>query len=351
MTNELYMTRCLELAKMGNGQVSPNPLVGCVIVCDDQIIGEGYHKKFGEAHAEVNAINDVFKNHGDNAPTLLANATAYVSLEPCAHFGKTPPCADLLIKHRLKKVVIGNTDPFADVNGKGIEKLHNAGIKVETGILQNECSYLNRRFFTRIKQQRPFIILKWAETANGYFAPKNTAQQWISGPLAKKLVHKWRTEEDAILIGKQTAIADNPQLNTREWPGKNPVRIVIDRNLQVPMNSHIYNNDAKTIIINEIKTEVQNNVHFIQMEDMQYYLPQKITFQLYLMDIQSVIIEGGANILNQFIQGNLWDEARVFTSANSWTGGISSPIINGIITEEHYIEKDKLTIYKNNPNK
>ncbi len=345
------MTRCLELAKMGNGQVSPNPLVGCVIVCDDQIIGEGYHKKFGEAHAEVNAINDVFKNHGDDAPTLLANATAYVSLEPCAHFGKTPPCADLLIKHRLKKVVIGNTDPFADVNGKGIEKLHNAGIKVETGILQNECGYLNRRFFTRIKQQRPFIILKWAETANGYFAPKNTAQQWISGPLAKKLVHKWRTEEDAILIGKQTAIADNPQLNTREWPGKNPVRIVIDRNLQVPMNSHIYNNDAKTIIINEIKTEVQNNVHFIQMEDMQYYLPQKIAFQLYLMDIQSVIIEGGANILNQFIQGNLWDEARVFTSANSWTEGISSPIINGIITEGHYIEKDKLTIYKNNPNK
>ncbi|ATP56381.1 riboflavin biosynthesis protein RibD [Pedobacter ginsengisoli] len=351
MTNELYMRRCLELAKMGNGQVSPNPLVGCVIVCDDQIIGEGYHKKFGEAHAEVNAINDVFKNHGDNAPALLANATAYVSLEPCAHFGKTPPCADLLIKHRLKKVVIGNTDPFADVNGKGIEKLHNAGIKVETGILQNECSYLNRRFFTRIKQQRPFIILKWAETANGYFAPKNTAQQWISGPLAKKLVHKWRTEEDAILIGKQTAIADNPQLNTREWPGKNPVRIIIDRNLQLPINSHIYNNDAKTIIINEIKTEVQNNVHFIQMEDMQYYLPQKIAFQLYLMDIQSVIIEGGANILNQFIQGNLWDEARVFTSANSWTDGISSPIINGIITEEHYIEKDKLTIYKNNPNK
>jgi len=351
MTDELYMRRCLELAKMGNGQVSPNPLVGCVIVCDDQIIGEGYHKKFGEAHAEVNAVNEVFKNHGDNATALLANAIAYVSLEPCAHFGKTPPCADLLIKHRLKKVVIGNTDPFADVNGKGIEKLHNAGIKVETGVLQSECSYLNRRFFTRIKQQRPFIILKWAETANGYFAPKNTAQQWISGPLAKKLVHKWRTEEDAILIGKNTAIADNPQLNAREWPGKNPVRIVIDRNLQVPINNHIYNNDAKTIIINEIKTEVQNNIHFIHMEDMQYYLPQKIAFQLYLMDIQSVIIEGGANILNQFIQGNLWDEARVFTSADSWVDGISSPIINGSITEEYYIEKDKLTIYKNNPNK
>lgn len=351
MTDQLYMQRCLELAKMGIGSVSPNPLVGCVIVSNDQIIGEGYHKKFGEAHAEVNAINDVLKNHGDKAAELLANATAYVSLEPCAHFGKTPPCADLLVKHRLKKVVIGNTDPFADVNGKGIEKLQNAGIKVETGILQNECSYLNRRFFTRIKQQRPFIILKWATTANGYFAPKNTVQQWISGPLSKKLVHKWRTEEDAILIGKQTAIADNPQLSSREWPGKNPVRILIDRNLQVPGSNHIYNNSAKTIVINEVKTEVQNNVHFIQMEDMQYYLPQKIAFQLYLMDIQSVIIEGGANILNQFIQGNLWDEARVFTSASSWSDGISSPVINGIITEEHYIEKDKLTIYQNNQNK
>nr|WP_294876281.1 bifunctional diaminohydroxyphosphoribosylaminopyrimidine deaminase/5-amino-6-(5-phosphoribosylamino)uracil reductase RibD [uncultured Pedobacter sp.] len=351
MTDQLYMQRCLELAKMGIGSVSPNPLVGCVIVSNGQIIGEGYHKKFGEAHAEVNAINDALKNHGDKAAELLANATAYVSLEPCAHFGKTPPCADLLVKHRLKKVVIGNTDPFADVNGKGIEKLQNAGIKVETGILQNECSYLNRRFFTRIKQQRPFIILKWATTANGYFAPKNTVQQWISGPLSKKLVHKWRTEEDAILIGKQTAIADNPQLSSREWPGKNPVRILIDRNLQVPGSNHIYNNSAKTIVINEVKTEVQNNVHFIQMEDMQYYLPQKIAFQLYLMDIQSVLIEGGANILNQFIQGNLWDEARVFTSASSWSDGISSPVINGIITEEHYIEKDKLTIYQNNQNK
>jgi len=351
MTDELYMQRCLELAKMGIGSVSPNPLVGCVIVNNDQIIGEGYHKKFGEAHAEVNAINDVLKNHGDKAAELLANATAYVSLEPCAHFGKTPPCADLLVKHRLKRVVIGNTDPFADVNGKGIEKLKNAGIKVETGVLQNECSYLNRRFFTRIKQQRPFIILKWATTANGYFAPKYTVQQWISGPLAKKLVHKWRTEEDAILIGKQTAIADNPQLSAREWPGKNPVRILVDGNLQVPTNNHIYNDIAKTIIINELKTEVQNNIHFIQMEDMQYYLPQKIAFQLYLMDIQSVIIEGGANILTQFIQANLWDEARVFTSATSWQDGIASPVINGIITEQHYIENDKLTIYQNNLNK
>lgn len=323
-------------------------MVGCVIVQGQKVIGEGYHMKFGEAHAEVNAINSVLQQYGDQAADLLANATAYVNLEPCAHFGKTPPCADLLIKHRLKKVVIGNTDPFSDVNGKGIEKLKNAGIEVVTGVLEPQCTYLNRRFFTRVKQQRPYVILKWATTANGFFAPKNTVQQWISGPLSKKLVHKWRTEEDAILIGKQTALTDNPQLSSREWQGKNPVRILLDRNLQVPAASHIYNDAAKTIVLNEIKTEVQDNIHFIHMEDMQYYLPQKIAFQLYLMDIQSVIIEGGATILNQFINAGLWDEARIFTSGNSWKEGIASPVINGIVIDQYHIEKDQLTIYQNN---
>lgn len=347
MSDELYMKRCLELAELGNGQVSPNPLVGCVIVSGGKIIGEGYHKKYGQAHAEVNAINAVLEKYGDQATELLKNATAYVSLEPCAHFGKTPPCADLLIRHQLKKVVVGNRDPFADVDGKGIEKLRNAGIEVVTGLLEKECSFVNRRFFTRIKQQRPYIILKWARTANGYFAPKNTVQQWISGPMAKKLVHKWRTEEDAILIGKQTALADNPQLSAREWPGKNPIRILIDRNLDVPDSSLIYNDVAKTVIFNEQKTDVTGNIHYIQMEDMQYYLPQKIAFQLYLMDIQSVIIEGGANILNQFISGGLWDEARVFNSATSWDTGIHSPQINGKITSVTEIGSDQVTIYEN----
>ena len=323
-------------------------MVGCVIVHDGKVTGEGYHQKFGEAHAEVNAINNVLEQYGDKAASMLAQSTAYVSLEPCAHFGKTPPCADLLVRHKLKKVVIGNKDPFAEVDGKGIEKLKNAGIEVVSGVMEKECTYLNRRFFTRIKQQRPYIILKWATTANGFFAPKNTVQQWISGPLSKKLVHKWRTEEDAILIGKQTALADNPQLSSREWIGKNPIRILIDRHLQVPPSSHIYSDVAKTIILNEQKTEVQGNIHFIQMEDMQYYLPQKIAFQLYLMDIQSVIIEGGANILNQFIDAGLWDEARVFTSASSWKEGLSAPVINGIITDQYKIEKDTLTIYQNN---
>ncbi|MEJ2881143.1 bifunctional diaminohydroxyphosphoribosylaminopyrimidine deaminase/5-amino-6-(5-phosphoribosylamino)uracil reductase RibD [Pedobacter sp. GR22-6] len=347
MSDELYMQRCLELAEMGIGSVSPNPMVGCVIVSNGLIIGEGYHEQFGKAHAEVNAINDVLSRFGDQAPALLREATAYVSLEPCAHFGKTPPCADLLIRHGLKSVVIGNRDPFPDVDGKGIQKLEAAGIQVKAGILDAQCRELNRRFFTRISQQRPYILLKWATTANGYFAPKNTVQQWISGPLAKLLVHKWRTEEDAILIGRQTAMSDNPQLSSREWPGKNPVRILIDRQLSVPHNNHIYNDHAKTVVFNEIKTEVEGNIHYIQMEDMQFYLPQKIAFQLYLMDIQSVIIEGGANILNQFIIGNLWDEARVFTSGTSWLEGLSAPHINGYISEQYQVGQDRLTIYQN----
>jgi len=233
------------------------------------------------------------------------------------------------------------------VDGKGIEKLENAGIVVVSGILDDECRYFNRRFFTRIQKQRPYIILKWAETANGYFATKDGHQKWISGALAKRLAHQWRTEEDAILIGKQTAIMDNPQLTAREWPGKNPVRLVIDKNLQVPLSNHIFNTEAKTIIFNEVKTDVIDNVHYIQMEDMHFYLAQKIAFQLYLMDIQSVIIEGGANILNQFLSTGLWDEARIFTSSNSWTDGVPSPTINGNLKEAVQIGNDKLSIYLN----
>lgn len=347
MNDELFMKRCLELAEMGNGSVSPNPMVGCVIVSEGKIIGEGYHQQFGKAHAEVNAVNAVLDTYGDIAADLLKKATAYVSLEPCAHFGKTPPCADLLIRHQIKKVVIGNRDPFPDVDGKGIEKLKAAGIEVIHGVLDEECRHLNRRFFTRIAENRPYIILKWARTANGYFAPKNTVQQWISGPLAKKLVHKWRTEEDAVLVGKQTAIADNPQLSAREWTGKDPVRIVIDRKLEIPESNHLYGAGAKTVFLNELKTDVKGNLHFISMEDMQYYLPQKIAYQLYLMDIQSIIIEGGANILNQFIAAGLWDEARIFNSKTNWDTGIYSPHINGKISSVTEVDQDHLTIYEN----
>jgi len=351
MGDEFYIKRCLELASLAIGHVSPNPMVGCVIVADGKIIGEGYHQEYGKAHAEPNAIQSVIDQYGDEAGYLLKKATAYVNLEPCAHFGKTPPCADLFVKRQLRKVVIGNRDPFSGVDGKGIEKLKNAGIEVISGVLDEECRYFNRRFFTRIQQQRPYIILKWAETANGYFAPKDGHQKWISGALAKRLTHQWRTEEDAILIGKQTAIIDNPRLTAREWPGKNPVRLLIDKYLQVPHSNHLFNQEAKTIIFNEVKTDVVDHVHYIQMEDMQFYLAQKLAFQLYLMDIQSVIIEGGANILKQFLDNNLWDEARIFTSENSWDDGVPSPIINGLLKEQIQVGQDKLSIYINDINK
>ncbi|MES2829394.1 MAG: bifunctional diaminohydroxyphosphoribosylaminopyrimidine deaminase/5-amino-6-(5-phosphoribosylamino)uracil reductase RibD [Bacteroidota bacterium] len=347
MTDEQYMQRCLELAEMGMDSVSPNPMVGCVVVNEGTIIGEGFHARFGEAHAEVNAINDVISNYGADAEELLAGATVFVNLEPCAHFGKTPPCADLLVRHRVKKVVIGNTDPFSDVNGKGIEKLQQAGIEVVTGVNEAQCASLNRRFFTRILKQRPYILLKWAETANGYFAPKDAIQRWISGSIAKKLVHKWRTEEDAILVGKRTALADNPILNVREWPGRNPLRILIDQKLHVPTTSNIFDGGAKTVVFNEVKTVVSGNIHYIQMEDMQYYLPQKIAFQLYLMDIQSFIIEGGANLLKQFIEASLWDEARVFTSNISWDEGLEAPKIHGKLVKDLFVNNDRLSIFEN----
>ena len=348
MTDELYMRRCLELAENGMSSASPNPMVGCVIVHQNTVIGEGFHVRPGEAHAEVNAIDDVFHRFGDKeASRLLKDATAYVSLEPCAHFGRTPPCADLLIRHQVKKVVVGSNDPFTDVNGKGIAKLRAAGINVVQGVLEQECDWLNRRFFTRVTKQRPYIILKWAQTGNGYFAPITASQRWISTPVSKKLVHKWRNEEDAVLVGKQTVIADNPQLTTREWSGKNPVRIVIDRHLTIPGSRHVFNDQARTIVLNEVKTSHEANVTYIQMEDMQFYLPQKIAYQLYLLDIQSMIIEGGANILNQFLQANLWDEARVFQSQASWETGIPAPLIHGAINEVVQLNHDKLIFYQN----
>jgi len=347
MVNEDYMRRCLELAALGLQSVSPNPMVGCVIVANGRIIGEGYHEKYGSAHAEVNAVNDVLSKYGEDAASLLKSATVYVSLEPCAHFGKTPPCADLLILHQVNEVIIANADPFPSVNGKGIEKLKNAGIKVSQGLLEAEGRELNKRFFTRVEKQRPYIILKWAQTANGYFRPLINQKQWISNPLSKKLVHKWRSEEDAILVGKKTVMTDNPELNTREWPGNNPLRIVIDKNLDIPEDSHVYNNQVKTIFLNELKSDVVGNTHFVQMEDMTFYLPQKIAFQLYLMDVQSVIIEGGANILNQFLSAGLWDEARVIKSSTNWQEGVSAPQLNGYLEEIIPLNTDTLFIHQN----
>ncbi len=343
--HDIFMRRCLELAALGAGHVSPNPMVGAVIVYRDRVIGEGFHQKYGQAHAEVNAIKDCFARH-PNAAELLAEATAYVSLEPCAHHGKTPPCADLLIEHRLKRVVIGCRDPFTAVDGRGIEKLKAAGMEVITGILEEECRELNRRFFSRVLRQRPYIVLKWAQTADGFFAPADGTQRWITSAPAKTLVHRWRSEEDAVMVGKNTARADNPRLTVREWNGRNPVRIVLDRRLELDHRLHLFDQEAKTIVFNELKTDVDGTVHYISLESFDHYLPQTLAYQLYLLDIQSVLIEGGAKTLEQFIAAGLWDEARIFTGPECWGNGQPAPLIGGRRVTEYALGEDFLTIIR-----
>ncbi|HEY0900299.1 MAG TPA: bifunctional diaminohydroxyphosphoribosylaminopyrimidine deaminase/5-amino-6-(5-phosphoribosylamino)uracil reductase RibD [Sphingobacteriaceae bacterium] len=340
------MQRCIELAQRGMGSVSPNPMVGAVIVCDGMIVGEGYHQKYGTAHAEVNAINSVLNQFPD-AHELFRRSTIYVSLEPCAHFGKTPPCADLIIRMEIPHVVIGCRDPFSQVNGKGIEKLQNAGIRVTVGILENECLELNKRFFTRVQKQRPYIILKWAQTQDHFFAPAIAGQKWITSTESKKLVHKWRSEENAVLSGKNTALIDDPQLNVREWEGRNPIRIIIDRKLELPPNLHVFDQSQTTIVFNEIKTATEGKIKFLEVEDFDHYLVQLIAYQLYIMDVQSVIVEGGTKILSLFLQAGLWDEARVFTGPQTWGEGLQSPVISGSPAEEIEIGPDRLAIFYN----
>jgi diaminohydroxyphosphoribosylaminopyrimidine deaminase/5-amino-6-(5-phosphoribosylamino)uracil reductase len=346
--HEKYMQRCIELAELGAGQVSPNPMVGAVVVHDGKIIGEGYHHKYGQAHAEVNAIAQVTANYA-NAEELFKQSVIYVSLEPCAHYGKTPPCADLIIKHQIPLVVVGCRDPFDQVDGKGIEKLKAAGIEVITGVLEKECQWLNRRFFTRVQKHRPYIVLKWAQTDDGFFAPHDNSQLWITGEESRKLVHKWRSEEDAILVGKNTAAIDNPQLNVRYWEGKSPKRVVIDRRLELNKNLNIFDQSVDTLIFNEIKFDTAGKNKYIALEDFDRYVPQYILYQLYLQDIQSVIIEGGAHTLQTFIEAGLWDEARVLTGKIVLKNGIKAPQITGIIAEESSVGDDHLQVIYNKP--
>lgn len=338
------MRRCLELAALGAGFVSPNPMVGAVIVHQHQIIGEGYHQQYGQPHAEVNAVKAVFDKHF-NAVELLKKATIYVSLEPCAHFGKTPPCADLIIKHQIPKVVVGCRDPFVQVDGKGIEKLQQAGIEVILNVLEEECLELNKRFFTRIQQQRPYVILKWAQTQDRFFAPADGTKKWISDVISKKLVHQWRSEEDAVLVGKNTAAADNPQLNNRyQNNAKQPKRIVLDRRLELNQDLHLFDQSVETFVFNEVKTALEGNTKYISLENFDLFLPQYVLFQLYLQDIQSVIIEGGAKTLQLFIEANLWDEVRIFTSKTRWGKGIEAPKISGELKASLTCGEDQLSI-------
>lgn len=340
------MQRCLGLAALGMGNVSPNPMVGAVIVHEAKVIGEGYHQQYGKAHAEVNAVNQVLANF-NNADELLKQSTIYVSLEPCAHYGKTPPCADLIINHRIPKVVVGCRDPFDEVDGKGIEKLKKAGIEVVVGVLEEECKRLNRRFFTRVQKQRPYILLKWAQTADGFFAPDDSSQHWITGPESRKLVHQWRAEEDAVLVGKNTVAIDNPQLNVRYGEGKAPKRVVIDRRLELEKSLNVFDQSVETLIFNEVKTDIDGKNKYIALEDFDQFVPQYILYQLYLQDIQSVIIEGGAYTLNTFIEAGLWDEARIFTGPSNLIKGIKAPKIEGTLAQEILSGTDKLQILFN----
>lgn len=345
MQHEKYIRRALELAKLGLGSVCPNPMVGAVIVYEEQIIGEGYHQKYGQAHAEVNAVNDVFATF-DNAEELLQKATLYVTLEPCAHFGKTPPCADLIIKHKIPNVVIGCLDSFDRVNGKGAERLKNAGVGVTVGVLEKECLAINKRFFTRVKKQRPYIILKWAQTQDGFFSPSDGTQRWISNDYAKQLVHQWRSEEDCVLVGKRTAFVDNPQLNVRLVDGRNPLRAVVDKNLELPTGHHLFDNSIKTFVFNQKKTSVEGNTYYVEIENFDDFLPQYILYQLYLQDVQSLIIEGGAKTLQTFIDAELWDEARIFTAPEFWGEGMKAPLIKGDTFETIRLGNNQLHIIK-----
>lgn len=335
--HELYMRRALELADLGRGRVSPNPLVGCVIVVDDQIIGEGYHECYGGPHAEPNALSAV------TDPSLLERATVYVTLEPCAHVGKTPPCADLLVSKRVKEVIIAAVDSNPLVGGKGIAKLRAAGIPVTTGVLETEARSQNRRFFTQMEKQRPYVLLKWAQTRDGFVARSNYDSKWISNVHSRQLVHRWRAEEDAVLVGTKTAHYDNPKLNVRDWPGRDPLRIVIDKQLTLDPNGFLFDQTQPTICYNLVKEEEHDNLHYAQLPaDFQV---GDLLADLQRRNVQSVLVEGGSILLQHFIVQDLWDEARVFTGDVTFGSGISGPQLNRVPSQTLDILGDRLDVY------
>lgn len=324
--HEKYISRCIAIAKNGLGTTAPNPMVGCVIVHNSKIIGEGFTTPYGGAHAEVNAINSVKDKF------LLKEATLYVTLEPCSHYGKTPPCSNLIIEHGIKNVVIGCIDDNEKVAGRGIAKLKEAGCNVTVGVLEDECKEHHKRFFTFHNKKRPYIILKWAETADGFIAPSHKKEQqpvWITNQYSRQLVHKWRAEEQAILVGTNTLLEDNPSLTTRDWEGKHPIRIVLDKNETLSKDLKVFDNEAETILIRETSAETISDL-------------------LFEANINSVIIEGGAKTLQLFIKSSLWDEARVFFGNSVFKEGIKAPKLKGKLIDEQQSLDDTLKIYVNN---
>lgn len=344
--HEKYIKRCIELAKNGFGTTYPNPMVGSVIVYEDKIIGEGWHKKSGEPHAEVNAVKSV------KDKSLLKKATIYVSLEPCSHFGKTPPCCDLIIANEIPNVVVGTVDPNEKVAGKGILKLIEAGAQVTVGILEDECNELNKRFFTFHQKKRPYIILKWAESQDGFLAPEKTTDHerkpvWITNQYSRQLVHKWRSEEQAVLAGTQTVIDDNPKLNTRDWYGNNPVRVILDQNNRISKDSFIFDESIKTIVFSNSDENLSTENTFFEKIDFDKNTIPKILDVLYKHQIQSVIIEGGRKTLQSFIDEDLWDEARIFTGQNVFEKGVKAPVIQKSSISKTFIQTDELLYIRN----
>lgn len=344
--HEKYIKRCIELAQNGFGTTYPNPMVGSVIVYEDRIIGEGWHKKAGEPHAEVNAVRSV------KDKSLLKKATIYVSLEPCSHFGKTPPCCDLIIANEIPNVVVGTVDPNEKVAGKGILKLIEAGANVTVGVLEDECNELNKRFFTFHQKKRPYIILKWAESLDGFLAPEKEKNQerkpvWITNSYSRQLVHKWRSEEQAILAGTQTVIDDNPKLNTRDWAGNNPVRIILDQNNRISKDSFVFDESVKTIIFTKSENNISTENTIFEKIDFDTNIIQQILDVLYQHQVQSVIIEGGRQTLQSFIDENMWDEARIFTGKTSFEKGTKAPQIQKKKSVKTYIQEDELIYIRN----
>ncbi len=343
-TPGFFMHRCLQLAENGSGYVAPNPMVGAVLVYENRIIGEGYHQLYGSPHAEVNCINSVKEEDKD----LIPLSTLYVSLEPCTHYGKTPPCCDLIIANKIPQVVVGCRDPFNKVKGQGIEKLKTAGVNVTYGILEKECQQVNKRFFTFHTQHRPYIILKWAETANKKIAANGTERLFISNEQTARLVHKWRSEEVSILIGTNTALLDDPQLTTRYWNGPSPIRLVVDMDLRLPGTLKIFNREQRTIVFNTVKHEANEELMYYQVTG-DVSLVHQIVNALYQLKIQSVLVEGGARLLQSFIDEQLWDEVRIIKNEKlTISNGVPSPELKlPAMIEEMKISDDSIKIYTN----
>jgi diaminohydroxyphosphoribosylaminopyrimidine deaminase/5-amino-6-(5-phosphoribosylamino)uracil reductase len=338
------MYRCIDLALKGAGSVAPNPMVGAVLVFNGRIIGEGYHAQYGGPHAEVNCFNSVDEN--DHA--FIKESILYVSLEPCAHYGKTPPCANLIVENKIKHVVIGTKDPFESVNGNGIQILQDAGVKVEVGILESACKQINSSFFTFHQKKRPYIILKWAQTADAKIASETNERLLITNRITNTLVHRWRSEVAAILIGTNTALKDNPSLNNRLWTGNSPIRLVIDLSLRLPLSLHLFSDSLPTVVFNYTKTETEGAVRYEKIQSNESAIDQILEY-CYTMNYNSLLVEGGAETLQSFIDASLWDEARVITNQSQLIyDGLNAPHLkNYSVLSNKKLLDDEIVIYLN----